>query len=80
MPQGLAAPSDMASGERIVRSVDGVLNVQVALPVHVLGVSVDAVAAVDLGQRGGHVGGGAEHVGVGEGAPELHPLLVPVPP
>lgn len=48
------------------------------LAVGVLGVALDAVAAVDLRQRRGHVGGRAEEVGVGECTGELHPLLVPV--
>lgn len=54
--------------------------VRVALAVHVLGVALDAVAAVDLRQRRRHVGRRAEEVGVGERAGELHPLLVPVSP
>lgn len=68
----MQAPSD----KRAVRSE----YVRVALAVHVLGVALDAVAAVDLGERRRHVGGRAEEVGVGEGAGELHPLLVPVSP
>lgn len=39
-----------------------------------LGVALDAVATVDLGQRRRHIGGRAEEVGVGEGAGKLHPL------
>lgn len=62
------------SDEGAVRPED----VRVALPVQVLGVALDAVAAVHLGERGRHVRGRAEQVGVGEGAGELHPLLVPV--
>ena len=71
------------SGEGHVRSVDGVhrrLDVLVVLAVQVLGVALDAVAAVHLRQGRGHVGGGAEDVGVGEGTAELHALLVPVSP
>lgn len=45
-----------------------------------LGVALDAVAAVDLRERRRHVGGRAEEVGVGERAGELHPLLIPVSP
>lgn len=50
------------------------------LAVHVLGVALDAVAAVDLRQRRGHVGCRAEEVGIGECTGELHPLLVPMSP
>lgn len=45
-----------------------------------LGVALDAVAAVDFRERRRHVGGRAEEVGVGERAGELHALLVPVSP
>lgn len=45
-----------------------------------LGVALNAVAAVDLRQRRRHVGRRAEEVGVGERAGKLHPLLVPVSP
>lgn len=43
-------------------------------------VALDAVAAVDLRERRRHEGGGAEEVGVGKSAGELHPLLIPVSP
>jgi len=46
----------------------------------VLGVALDAVAAVDLCERRRHIGGRAEEVGVGKRAGKLHPLLVPIPP
>lgn len=64
------------SHEGAVRTED----VRVALAVQVLGVALNAVAAVHLRQRRRHVGGRAEEVGVGEHAGELHPLLVPVSP
>lgn len=50
-PQLLMALWDMPSRKWIVRPVDGGLNVQVILSVHVLSVSVYAVAAVDFSQR-----------------------------
>lgn len=69
-------PDAPPSHERAVRPE----YVRVALPVHVLAVALDAVAAVDLCERRRHEGGRAEEAGVGERAGELHPLLVPVSP
>lgn len=65
-----------ASHKRAVRSE----YVWVALAVHVLSVTLDAVASVDFGQRRRHVGGRAEDVSVGESTGKLHPLLIPVSP
>lgn len=45
-----------------------------------LSVAFDAIAAVDLCERRRHGRRRAEEVGIGEGASELHPLLVPVSP
>lgn len=60
--------------------VNGRLDVLVVLAIQVLGVALDAVAAVHLRQGGACVGGRAKDFGVGEAPAKLHALLVPVSP
>lgn len=60
--------------------VNGRLDVLVVLAIQVLGVALDAVAAVHLCQGRRRIGGRAEDVSVGKGAAKLHALLVPVSP
>lgn len=64
------------SHKRAVRSE----YVWIAFAVGVLGVTFNAVAAMDLGERRRHEGGRAEKVGVGKCAGKLHSLLIPVSP
>ena len=80
-PQG---PEGASGVEVFVLEDGGVVDVGVAPAVEVLRVAVYAVAAVDIRHGGGHggdrVGGRAEGLWVGQVAPELDAVLVPVPP
>lgn len=54
--------------------------VRVALAVHVLGVALDAVAAMDFCERRRHVVRRTEELGVGKRAGRLHPQKIPLSP
>lgn len=76
-----SAPQRRASGEGAVRLQDGDVRVVEALPVHVVRVAVDGVAALHLDDGGGRVGGRAQGVRVvPDAAAELDVVLVPVSP